>query len=208
MERSVTVLTWPDRVLLALIYAPAPPVLLFLLGWWGSLEMMPGRPVAVFAFGGLALGVAFDAVLFKGWMAAGYRMPLAVMALLYILYSVCMFGFLMGVPVGAVLLALPASIYAARRASAWGLDHGRAVAHLRRVAWFCVLVLALACTASATLALRDPSTSDNLRGMLGLSFDVTTAMIYGIILIGGGLLLVAQYWLVKLVGLTVLAARR
>ena len=154
------------------------------------------------------MGVALDAVLYRRWMAAGYRMPHAVMALLYIFYSICVFGFFMGVPVGNVLPGLLAGAYAARRASAWGLDRARAEAYFRRVAWFCVGVLALACTASAILALRDPYTSGNLRGMLGLSFDVTAAMIYGLILIGGGLLLVAEYWLVRLVGLKTLAAYR
>jgi hypothetical protein len=201
-------MTWPDRVLLALIYAPAPPALLLLLGWWGSLLLALDTWVPVAALTGLAVGVLLDLALFRGWMAAGYRMPQTVMALLYVLYSVCLFGFLMGVPVGNILPGLLAGVYAARRASAEGLDRARAVAYLRRVAWFCVLVLALACAASAALALRDPYTSDNLRGMLGLSFKVTAAMIYGLILVGGGLLLAAEYWLVKLVGLKTLAAQR
>jgi hypothetical protein len=201
-------MTWPDRVLLALIYAPALPALLLLLGWWGSLLLALDTWVPVAALTGLAVGVLLDLALFRGWMAAGYRMPQAVMALLYVLYSVCLFGFLMGVPVGNILPGLLAGVYAARRASAEGLDRARAVAYLRRVAWFCVLVLALACMASAALALRDPYTSDNLRGMLGLSFKVTAAMVYGLILVGGGLLLVAEYWLVKCVGLKTLAAQR
>jgi hypothetical protein len=58
-------------------------------------------------------------------------------------------------------------------------------------------ILALVCGASATVALIDPYTADNLEGMLGLSFHVTMPMIVGIILIGGSLLLVMQWWLTK-----------
>ena len=55
MERGVAAMTRLDRALLALIYAPALPVLLFLLGWWGSLKLLPGETVSTFALGGLAL---------------------------------------------------------------------------------------------------------------------------------------------------------
>ena len=56
MEQSVAAMTWRDRALLALIYAPVLPVLLFLLGWWGSLKLIPGVTVSAFALGGLGHG--------------------------------------------------------------------------------------------------------------------------------------------------------
>lgn len=63
-----------------------------------------------------------------------------------------------------------------------------------RIAWFTVGVLLAACITSATLALRDPFTADNLKGMLGLPFEVTQEKIYWLILTGGGALLAMQWW--------------
>ncbi len=54
-------------------------------------------------------------------------------------------------------------------------------------------MLAIACIASATIALLDPYTAGNLEGMLGLSFDVTTSMIVALIIIGGAGLLAVQW---------------
>ena len=56
-------------------------------------------------------------------------------------------------------------------------------------------VLAVACTASATLALVDPYTAANLEGMLGLGFEVTRPMIVALIIVGGAVLLGMQWTL-------------
>ncbi len=45
------------------------------------------------------------------------------------------------------------------------------------------------------LALTDPYTAGNLEGMLGLGFQVTQPMVLGLILVGGSMLLAAQWWL-------------
>ncbi|MCX6071740.1 MAG: hypothetical protein NTU91_12940, partial [Chloroflexi bacterium] len=63
----------------------------------------------------------------------------------------------------------------------------------RRASAFTMAVLAIACIASATIALLDPYTAGNLEGMLGLPFEVTTGMIVALIVIGGVGLLVFEW---------------
>jgi hypothetical protein len=65
-----------------------------------------------------------------------------------------------------------------------------------RTAWFTTGVLVLVCIASAFIALASPSTAADLRGMLGLGFEVTQGMIIGLILIGGPALL-AGCWVLS-----------
>jgi len=56
------------------------------------------------------------------------------------------------------------------------------------------------CAVSAYIAINDPYTGDNLKGMLGLGFEVTNVMVYGLIFVGGLFLLVFQYFIVYITG--------
>jgi hypothetical protein len=56
----------------------------------------------------------------------------------------------------------------------------------------------LVCTSSAFLALGDPYTSANLKGMLGLHFDISYSMLVWICVLGGLFLLVLQYLMIRL----------
>jgi hypothetical protein len=58
--------------------------------------------------------------------------------------------------------------------------------------------MALICVVSAAIALLSPSTASDLRGMLGLGFEVTRAMIWGLILVGGAGLLMVNWVLTGL----------
>ena len=64
-----------------------------------------------------------------------------------------------------------------------------------RTAWFTSGVLALICAASAFIALASSSTAGDLRGMLGLGFEVTQGMIVALILVGGVVLLALDWGL-------------
>ena len=101
----------------------------------------------------------------------------------------------MGVPGFNVLLALPAGFFV----GGW-LAHScagfiRMKKAARLCAGFTTSVLALICVASATIALVSSSTASDLKGLLGLPFGVTRAMIIGLILGGGVFILALQWWL-------------
>lgn len=186
-----------ERFLLGIAIGSLPPIVGLLAGWWGTVGLLPDQGVAVAAFAGLAAGIVLDLLFLRRWMARAQAAPLWTWAAVYLVYSVGAFGFFMGVPVGIPLLALPAGIlYGGRLAGrATPPDHVRREA--RRAASFTTAVLAIACSASAALALRDPYTAGNLEGMLRLPFHVTPMMILSLILIGGAGLLLAQWVLTR-----------
>jgi hypothetical protein len=65
----------------------------------------------------------------------------------------------------------------------------------RQSALFTTSVLALICIASATIALKRSSTASELQHMFRLSVQVTPAILLGIILCRGIILLFLQWWL-------------
>jgi hypothetical protein len=69
---------------------------------------------------------------------------------------------------------------------------------IKKVSIFTSIIILFFSIASAYLALSDPYTGSNLKGMFNLPFDVTQEMIYALIIFGGLLLVFGQYWITKL----------
>jgi len=182
-----------DKLLLTCILGAAAPIAGFLAGWWGTFKYLPAALIAAAAFAGLVLGLVLDALFLKKWVPAALVMDLRIWGVIYLFYSVGVFGFFMGVPVFNLLLGVPAGYLMGRRVVVTEAGEGHVQRLGRRTQVFTIVVLGLFCLASAVLALRDPFTAANLQGMFGLEFEVTRIMIWGIILIGGGVLLALEW---------------
>lgn len=160
----------------------------FCAGWW--LDIAVGGNGIIGCAAGAAAGVVTDILFLKRIVSHMYSLNPWVLAIVFLLYSVGIFGFFMGVPVMNAALGVVAGWYVGRRAKV--ASESRYKAPLARAVWFSTAVLVAFCTAAAWLALRDPTTAANLEGMLCLGFHMTTGMIWGIILIGGAGLLAVQ----------------
>ncbi len=184
-----------ERILLAVSIGAVLPVVGLLAGWWGTFSLAPERLVLFAALGGLLAGVVLDILFLKKWVDRAYSIGLWIWGLIYLFYSVCVYGFFMGVPVFNVALGLPAGFLLGCRLARQGAPLGQVGWAARHASWFTTGVLAIACVASAILALSDPHTAADLEGMVNLGFKVTRGMIAGLIPFGGFSILVAQWWL-------------
>jgi len=157
-----------------------------------------GGDVAFGAVVGAALGIVIDLVVLGPLVRRLFSLKFIPLAFFYLLYSVFIYGFFMGVPVLIVCMGLAAGWYIGRRSHVNGLDAAAFRKARRLTQLWCASVLLVACIASAYIALSDPYTAQNLEGMLSLSFTVTQGMIWGIVLIGGTALLLIQALFVHL----------
>ena len=183
-----------------LILAPLAPIAGLLLFWWGSYAMLPEKWISYGTLTGILLGILADAFILKKLVESAYKPGFVFWLAILLFYSVGLFGFFMGVPVFHVVLAIPAGFVAGARLAHETTEQAQ-VRHVSQQA--CILttgLMALVCAASAFFALMSPSTPGDLRGMLGLGFEITPAMLWGLILVGGAGLL-AINWL--LTGLTI-----
>jgi hypothetical protein len=118
--------------------------------------------------------------------------------LLYAAYSIGIFGFFMGVPVFNVVPGVLAGIYVGRKMKITGQPLAVFKEEMRKIARFSFAVLLSVCFCSAFIALQDPFTGANLRGMLHLNFEVTKTHIGLLITLGGaGLLLLQRVLLMR-----------
>ena len=190
-----------ERFAFGLILAPLVPLALFMGGWWGAYELLPENWIPFGALFGLLLGLLADVFLLKKLIDRAYKLGLAFWVAVFLFYSIGVFGFCMGVPVFNAALAIPAGFVIGGKLASQGADKLQVRRAAGRTAWFTTGVLAFVCAASAFIALMSESTASDLRGMLGLGFEVTQGMIIGLILVGGAALL-AVGW-----GLTVISVR-
>lgn len=172
-----------------------PPLIGFLAGWWGTFRYVSERQVFWAAIAGVVIGLVVDGLFLKKWMEKAWTSRMELWILLFVFYSICVFGFFMGVPVFNLLLAIPAGFFMARRIahSESLITENRLV--VRQTQVLTTLVLAAICAASAFFAWRDPTTAANLEGMFRLQVEVTRSMIAGLIIFGGLGLILMNWWL-------------
>ena len=90
---------------IGVLFGAVPIIICFLAGWWISIPFVPESLIYLFALTGFVVGVLVDLVFLKTWIRNAYSMQPIVWMIIYLFYSVGMFGFFMGVPVFNIALA-------------------------------------------------------------------------------------------------------
>jgi hypothetical protein len=182
-----------ERFTIGPILAPILPLAGFMLFWWLSYTLLPERWMPFGTLAGLLLGILADFFLIKRLIARLDQLGILFWVTVFLFYTVGVFGMFMGVPVFNLGLAVPAGFVVGSRLARAAANPTRVRTAAQRTAFFTTLVLALVCVASAFFALSSSSTAADLEGMLGLGFEVTPAMIWGLILVGGAGLLAVNW---------------
>ncbi|MEW6092480.1 MAG: hypothetical protein AB1531_00810 [Chloroflexota bacterium] len=190
-----------EKLILAVILGLIAPTIGLLAFWWGAVPFLLEDWIPLTALTGMALGLLVDVLFLKRWVRRAHQLDIKLWMAIYLFYSMCVFGFFMGVPVFNPLLAIPAGFVVGGRLAEEGADSLRVQKAAQRTAWFTMIILFLICIASAFIALASPSTLYDLQAMLGLGFEVTQGMVIGLIVVGG-LTLLALGW-----GLAIAAVR-
>ena len=175
------------------------PILLFLVAWWSSIPFVPEAQIKFFALSGLLAGILLDVLFLKRWMRNAFTYPLIFPALVYLFYSVCCFGFLMGVPVLNVLLGPVGGYYMGKRLRGQkvGEEVVSQVAH--RTALFTAFVLSVACSAALALACLDQSLTANIQGIFRLQAPLSRELIMGLSAVAGVALVWIEYTVTRMV---------
>jgi hypothetical protein len=187
-----------ERFALGLILAPLAPIAGLLIFWWVSYALLPESWIPYCGLSGLGLGILADMIFLKKLINRAYNLGAVFWVTVLLFYSVGTFGFFMGVPLFNTALAIPAGFVIGGKLAHETTDGVRIRRASLRTSILTTSLMALVCVVSATLALLSPSTASDLRGMLGLGFEITRAMIWGLILVGGVGLLVVNWVLTGL----------
>ena len=199
-----------EKTALTVIFGSVFPISLFLVGWWASFRLVQESMIIVFAASGLVVGILIDALFLRKWFQKPYQASTKVLILIYLFYSAGIFGFFMGIPVFNLITGLAAGIFTGRKARLNHENINEFNSKILKVSTFSTLIIVIFSILSAALALQDPiDTARNLEGMFRMPpFTLSTAIIIDIILIGGILLALLQYWLTRQAALAAFGIRK
>jgi len=171
------------KLINTLLIFPVFPIFFTLMAWWGVFIISPEGNYLLFILLGLLGGTLVDFLVIKNFLSKSFSE--SALALSYIFYSICIFGFFMGVPVFNIFLAIPYSIYFYYFKSEC----------LKRFALISTIIMIFVSLASTYFALSSSSTIADLEGMLNLPGTLNYPILYGIIIIGGIGLIISNYLL-------------
>ena len=186
-----------EKLFLSVVAGLVFPILLGLAGWWGSLPFVPESSIVYFALGGFLLGVLVDVVFLGSWVRKALSLPLIWPVLVYLFYSVGMFGFFMGVPAFNVMMGPLGGYYVGMRLRAANTQKDEVERIARQTGFFTTFILAIACAASLVIAALDPSLEANINGMFALANPISRTAILALSAAAGMGLVVLEYFITR-----------
>lgn len=184
-----------EKIIFTIIFGAVVPITMFLAAWWGSVGHIEEQDIFKYALIGFILGLAIDQLFLKKFISDFYRVPTWLSIVIYIFYSICIFGFFMGVPVFNLILGYFAGCYMAGRVKTLAYQQNTIKKITQSTSIFTCCVMFIVCVTSAIIALRDPYTAANIEGMLNLHFQLSIFQLLSIIVLGGTGLVIGQYYI-------------
>jgi hypothetical protein len=186
-----------ERLIFKLLFGLAIPVLCFLVSWWTTLIFTQNEKIImVVSLSGLCLGLLIDFLIILFFKPDIFKLSKPVVVITYLFYNTWLFGFFMGVPVFHLALGIIAGFYWVKRLIYQNeiKDYKR---EIHRTSIFTSTVTGVVCLFSAVIALLSKSTPSDLKGMFHLQFDISQTLLLCVIIAGGLVLIITQYYLTR-----------
>jgi hypothetical protein len=104
----------------------------------------------------------------------------------------------MGLPVFNAFLGLLAGYYYGNWICFNKIESDKHPKLIKQVSIFAGLIMTFVCISSGILAIYDNGASGMIKNVLGLSFEVTRSMLWGLVLIGGLTLILTNIFLTRI----------
>jgi hypothetical protein len=187
-----------DRLFTGLIFGGAFPVLCCLSAGiiWFYLDKVEPR-VLFYLIPGFIAGLIIDWKYLKGWINNRFDLPFWFLTAIYLFYNICMFGVFMGFPVFNLATGIMAGYYMGEKINHKSILPKAQKKIIHKTSLFTAIVMTLICISTASIALTEKTIGEEIRGMLGLHFEITRLMVWAIIVFGGIGLIIAQYLITR-----------
>jgi hypothetical protein len=188
-----------DKLFLGLFFGFAFPFSLFLSGLAVWFFFFQNFSVYPFVLTGFLAGLVIDRIFLKWFIENGFMLSNTILAVFYLFYATCIYGFFMGFPIFNLGMGIVAGYYYSRRIYYMRIPSDESRLIMRKVSLFSAAVMLPVCIISAIIANMGEGVGSDLQGMFRLPFEVTRLMIWTVILIGGPALIILQYHITRLV---------
>jgi magnesium-transporting ATPase (P-type) len=151
-----------------------------------------------FVGAGFLTGILVDILFLRRLINKLFDLPVWLLAGLYILGNVFIYGMFMGFPVFNILMGIVAGYYYGRKILVKNTASPQRETLIRNVSLFTALIMVFLCLSSAYIGLREKTIGEELQGMFRLGFVPQKGLIIAGIIIGGAMLITAQYYITRL----------
>ena len=162
-----------------------------------NVVFLEEKGIAYWALGGLCVGLVIDLMFVKSWIKRAYQMNRKILAALYIFYSIGVLGFCMGIPILEFPLGMAAGAYAARKMYHTKAGHEEFERSVKKISIFAAAVMVLICCLIALWAIAGQMIGYRFK-TTWLSFTFTVPVFFAVVLTGGAMLVLLQYWLTNI----------
>ena len=183
-----------ETVILWMLFGTPLAVICFVAGGFISVVLFDEKHILAMVLAGLAVGIILDAVFLGRPVKNAYRINNKILIALYIFYSIGALGFCMGVPILNFGVGIVAGFYTAREMQCTKAGRIQRDRNIKRTAIFSAVIMMAMCCLTGIWAL--------VGGMVGsqfecpaLSFTFTAPIIIAMVIAGGVLLSLLQYYL-------------
>ena len=188
-----------DKLLFGLLFGFSFPVLFFLIALTLWFCFFQNYNVLHFVITGLIIGILSDILFLRKLVSITFELPVWVLIVLYLFYNICIYGIFMGFPVFNLGMGIVAGYYYGIKINFKSFSLTQIEFLKKRVPMFSSLIMFLICLSTGLIALHEKTMGEELQGMFKLEFQVTEGMIISIIVTGGLVLIVSQYYLTRII---------
>jgi ABC-type multidrug transport system fused ATPase/permease subunit len=183
-----------ESVILGMFFGFVPIVFCFLATMVIASIFFGKEALGPWVLWSLVPGVIIDILLLKKWVRNAYHTNSKILAGIYLFYSVVALGMGMGLPILNFVLGIMAGVYIARRTHLTGADEQSRNQALKKTAVFCAVVMAFMCCLMTLLGIVGKVPGSKFETPF-LSFTLTVPVFFAVVLTGGAILVLLQYWL-------------
>ena len=186
-----------EKLIFNFLIGAVIPALCF-LGCWGIsfLFTRDEKIIIIVSLSGLCLGILIDFLIYYFFKPDIFNLSKPILIIIYLFYNTWLFGFFMGVPVFHLALGIIAGYYW-MKSLIYKNETKDYKSEIKRTCRFTSIVIGVVCMFSAAIALMSSSTPADLKGMLRLPFEISQTLLLCIIIVGGLILIIAQYYLTR-----------
>jgi len=183
-----------ESIILGMFFGFLPVLLCVVAAGFVNVIYFEEKGIAYWALGGLGVGLIIDTIFVKSWVKKAYQMNNKILAVIYLFYSVLALGMGMGVPIFNFALGILAGIYIARKIHFLGYDEEKRNQAVKKMALFCAVVMVLICCLITLWAIAGQMIGYRFETPF-LSFTFTVPIFSVVVLTGGAMLVLMQYWM-------------
>ena len=150
------------------------PMIIFVIFWWSisvmntyNIIQVPESFIVIFSIIGLFIGILADILYLRKLIPLFYRIKMPLLIATYMLCSVMVVAFFMGLPIGNLILGIIAGIYIGRRYHNNNQNRDEFTPVLKAVAIFTASVTTLGALFIGFLALQEKSLIGSINQYFG-----------------------------------------